>query len=301
MKTRCLKGVSLLLLVCLLFTFAACGGDPAPGITTAPETTTDTVETTTAEMTTAPVEDTTAGTEETTTEPDASGETTTAPSAGLVAPVGTDKSAIAAFYNNSANATKAYTGKVTVLRNMGTETTITKMMFGLKQILQAVLDRELKPESETKTFVNGKDPGGALLENFLPRGKGKPMSELAPAGVKSASCTKDGTGWRVELVLNLEQVNDLAVYPKHHTAVMDPLEINPASLDPFTLESAKVVYGKDGAGAKLVATVNADGYLDKLVLDAPLTISGKLGYKGNGNIETVIEGKWYGDMTFTYA
>lgn len=301
MKTRCLKGVSLLLLVCLLFTFAACGGDPAPGITTAPETTTDTVETTTAEMTTAPAEDTTAGTEETTTEPDASGETTTAPSAGLVAPVGTDKAAIAAFYNNSANATKAYKGKVTVRRDMGTETTITKMMFGLKQILQSVLDRELKPESETKTFVNGADNTGYALEKFLPRGAGKPMSELAPAGVKSASCTKDGTGWRVELVLNLEQVNDLAVYPKHHTSVMDPLEINPASLDPFTLESAKVIYGKDGAGAKLVATVNADGYLDRLVLDAPLTISGKLGYKGNGNIETVIEGKWYGDMTFTYA
>lgn len=229
----------------------------------------------------------------------------TTPAAAIKAPVGGSTAQIVAFYNQYANATKEYKGKINVQRNMGTVTKITKFGNGLlEKILQGVLDKKLKDKYENKTFVNGKNPTNSndTLEKFLPRGSNEKMSVLEAAGVKRASCMKSGTGWKVEIVLNKE-VSTIDKAPKYHSSVMDPLEIDSNSLDPFTLGDGKVIYGQINApydGATIVAIVNSKGYLDHLRMDAPLQISGKLGYKKMGNIETVIDGKFWGDMTFKY-
>ena len=316
MKIILTKISAFVLILAFIFTFAACKKNDGT-MTTAEESTassgvTAAPEVTTASVSAQPGETTAAAT-------DASGQTTSAAAAtaaatetetkapaatGINAPVGTDIADIVAFYNRHANATKEYLGKITVQRDMGTITTITKMGWGLKGILQSVLDRQLKDKSENKTFINGKNPTDSndTLEKFLPRGGGEKMSILTAPGVKRASCVKDGTGWKVVIVLKKE-VSTIDKAPKYHSSVMDPLEIDSNSLDPFTLGDGKVIYGQINApydGATLVAKFNKNGYLDHLRMDAPLQISGKLGYKNKGNIETVIDGSFWGDMTFKY-
>ena len=313
MKTK--KITALLLTFAFLLLFAACGDKPqqttAPGGTTAPgETTTAAAtdaettapgETTAAVTTTVPGETTAPATTapgETTTAP-----ATTAPVVGIDAPVGGTKAQIVAFYNRYANMTKKYTGPVTVKRDMGTVTKITKMAL-FKSILQGILDSKLQDESKTKSFNNGYvgSDKNDTLEKFLPRGAGKNMSDLSPAGVKSASCAVSAGGWVVKITLYKEVVDGLSTAPKHHSSVMDPMTINPEDLKPFTIGEGKVTYGDVNSadtGASLVATFNAKGYLTKLRMDAPLQIAGKLGFNNRG-IDTVIDGKWWGELTFTY-
>lgn len=303
MKNKAMRFTALILIFSFVFALSACKkGEPetTTAETTASEETTaeeTTAEETTGEATTTPVEETT---EESTAAP----EETTAP-AGINAPVGGSIADIVKFYNQYANATKEYQGKITVQRKMGTKTEITKFLPGLKGILQGVLDRQLKDKDETKTFVNGKNPGDSndTLEKFLPRSAGQKMSTLKPEGVKTATCVADGNGWKVVITLKKEVMNGIDTIPPHHSSVMDPLEIDNESMDPFTLGDGQVIYGQIEApnnGGTLSAKVNPNGYLDYLKLDAPLQISGKLGYKGSLNIETVIVGTFWGDLTFTY-
>ncbi len=232
-------------------------------------------------------------------------EKTTAAS-GLTAPVGGSIADIVTFYNRYANATKEYQGKITVQRKMGTITKITKMTIGAKQILQTVLNRQLKDKDETKTFINGKNPENSndTLEKFLPRSAGQKMSTLTPAGVKSAACIKDGNGWKVTITLKKEVMNGIDTIPPHHSSVMDPLEIDNESMDPFTIGKGQVVYGQTSEpnnGGTITAKVNPNGYLDYLKLDAPLQISGELGLSTfPGGLDTVIDGSFWGDLTFTY-
>lgn len=248
-----------------------------------------------APSTTAPAEETTS------TDP---GQPTT--TRGLTAPVGGNIADIVSFYNQHANATKEYKGKITVRRKMGTQTTIAEFSTGLKWILQSVLDRQLKDKDQTKTFVGGKNPADSndTLEKFLPRGAGQKMSTLIPGGVKSATCTSDGSGWKVVITLKKEVMNGISTVPPYHSSVMDPITIDDDSMDPFTLGNGQVIYGQIEApnnGGTLTAKINAKGYLDSIIIDAPLQISGELGYKGTLNIKTVIDGKFWGDLTFTYS
>jgi hypothetical protein len=298
MKNKPVKILALLLALTFVFSFSACK-KTEPGQTTTTETTaevTTLIGETTSEATTAPGETTTQGT----TVP---GDTTAVP-AGISAPVGGSISDIVAFYNQYANTTKKYMESITVKRDMGTVTQITKMAL-FKGILQDLLDKQLQDESITKTFNNGYvgSDKNDTLEKFLPRGAGKNMSDLTAAGVKSASCTTSGSGWVVKITLYKEIVSGLSTPPKHHTSVMDPMTIDPKDLDPFTIGEGKVTYGdvnsKD-TGASLTATFNDKGYLVNLRMDAPLQIAGKLGFNNKG-INTVIDGKWWGDMTFKYS
>lgn len=303
MKTKPVKFLALLLVFSFVFAFSACKGDET--VTTTSDTnavsTTRTDETSQEETSAG---DTTAPGETTTEVSTAPGETTAAP-AGITAPVGGSIADIVAFYNQYANATKEYKGKITVNRKMGTETKITEFLPLVKGVLQGVLDRQLKDKDETKTFVNGKNPsdGNDTLEKFLPRSGGQKMSVLTPAGVKFASCVIDGSGWKVSITLKKEVMNGLDSIPPYHSSVMDPLEIDNESMDPFTIGDGQVVYGQTAEpnnGGTITAKVNPNGYLDYLNLNAPLQISGKLGYKGSLNIDTVIDGRFWGEMTFTY-
>lgn len=300
MKNKAVRFTALILIFSFVFALSACKEDDK---TTTIETTTTAqtepiAEETTAEITTTPVEETT-------------GENTTAPeettaSVGITAPIGGSIADIVKFYNQYANATKEYQGKITVQRKMGTKTEITKFLPGLKGILQGVLDRQLKDKDETKTFVGGKNPTDSndTLEKFLPRSAGQKMSTLKPEGVKTATCVADGNGWKVLITLKKEVMTGIDTIPPHHSSVMDPLQIDNESMDPFTLGDGQVVYGQvvePNNGGTLTAKVNPNGYLDYLNLNAPLQISGKLGYKGSLNIDTVIVGSFWGDLTFTYS
>ncbi len=305
MKNKAVRFIALILVFSFVFAFSACKEDETQttaATTTAPAE--STAEQTTGEVLTGDV--TTDLVDQTTDETTTATQETTAATA-LTAPVGGSTADIVTFYNRYANATKEYKGKITVRRKMGTQTEIAKFFPGLKGILQNVLDRQLKDKDQTKTFVGGKNPADSndTLEKFLPRGAGQKMSTLIPGGVKSATCTSDGSGWKVVITLKKEVMNGISTVPPYHSSVMDPITIDDDSMDPFTLGNGQVVYGQIEApnnGGTLTAKVNAKGYLDSIIIDAPLQISGKLGYSGfPGGIDTIINGTFWGDLTFTYS
>ena len=192
MKTK--KLTALILVFVFVLLLAACNNNrqkttTVPATTVSEETTTeeDTTAGTTAAATTTQPGETTTG--QTTTAPgETSAQTTIAAPVGIDAPVGGSKAQIVAFYSKYANATKKYMGPITVRRDMGTVTQITKMAL-FKNLLQGILDDKLKDESKTKSFNHGYvgTDKNDTLEKFLPRGAGKNMSDLSPAGVNSAS------------------------------------------------------------------------------------------------------------------
>ncbi|HRT81946.1 MAG TPA: hypothetical protein P5127_02190, partial [Oscillospiraceae bacterium] len=267
------KFAALLLALSLLLSFAACKRQAGKGDETSSKILSETYESSTSsdDLT----EETAFSTEVTSEEESTTGEEPSSQSAtedsqkAFSAPLGGSIEEIVAFYNENANATKEYKGKVTVYRKIGIPAQISKFAPGLKGILQGVLEKNLKTKEETKTFLAGKNPDDAndTLEKFLPRGKGKKMSELKAAGVKSATCEKEGDGYKVTIVLKREVVDDLDKHPPHHTSVMDPLTLDNDSLDPFTLGKGQVIYGQIEEpfdGARLTAKVNKNGVLDYL-------------------------------------
>ena len=302
------KILALLLVFTFVFAFSACKGSTdetttaaattVPGETTSAEVTTLPGDTTAA-VTTLPGETTTAGTTlpgQTTTTPAV---TTTMPAVTIKAPVGGTPALIVAFYNQYANATKAYKGKVTIKRVDGTTGKIEKLSPDWKSIRDQatgmLADLNSYPKTATKTFVNGMN-GTDSLQKFLPRSDYKTLSELEAAGVKSATCVKNGTGWKVSIVLKPEQTTNLNDHPKYNYQCMDTVNISNDDLKPFTLGGAQVSY----QGSTITAQINSKGLLDSLTLYEPDSISGTLKYSFISLITTTIVGTWQSKTIYTY-
>jgi hypothetical protein len=293
MKSNMKKIIALLLVFCFVFAFAACKDDNEETTTAAATTSADT---TAAGETTA--EETTIAGETTTAAPTQPGETTTA-AAAIIAPVGGSIADIVKFYNQYANATKAYTGKVTIKRVDGTTGKIEALKPDWdsirKEAAGMLADLNSYPETTTKTFVNGMS-GTDSLQKFLPRSDVKTLSELQPAGVKSATCTVSGTGWKVSIVLKPETTNNLNDKPTYHSQCMDTVDISNDDLEPFTLGGAVVTY----QGGTINAQINNKGLLDSLNLFEPDSISGTLKLSFINLITTTIAGTWQSETTYTY-
>lgn len=222
--------------------------------------------------------------------------TTKKPVTGITAPAGSNISKIVTFYNQYANSAKAYKGKVKITKADGTTTVINSISGGntVKNLAQDMLpnDYSAKP---VKTFINGKASDGTTLASHLPRGEGAKMSVLQAAGVKSASCVKSGSGWKVTISLRTETVNELNGVPKYTSQCMDTLSLTADDLKPFTLESAKVNY----IGCKIIAVLDSAGRFTKLDITTPANITGKLKY-GFIGINADVTGTYEGNFTFSY-
>ena len=302
------KILALLLVFTFVFAFSACKGSTdetttAAAATTAEGDTTAEVTTlpgdTTAVVTTLPGDTTTVGTTlpgQTTTTPAV---TTTLPAVTIKAPVGGTITQIVAFYNLYANATKAYKGKVTIDRTDGTTGTIQALSPDISLIRNEATNMlkgiNTYPQHANKTFVNGMS-GTDLLQKFLPRSDYKTLSELQAAGVKSAACVKNGTGWKVSIVLKPEQTTNLNDHPKYNYQCMDTVNISNDDLSPFTLGGAKVTY----QGSTITAQINNKGLLDSLNLFEPDSISGTLKLSFISLITTTIAGTWQSETIYTY-
>lgn len=318
MKNKLTKVIALVLVLTFIFAFSACKGDNEETTTLAATTVKDettTEEVTTAEETTVPGETTAAATTvpgETTTEvttlpvetttviattvPPA---TTTKPATAIKAPVGGSISQIVAFYNQYANATKAYKGNVTIDRTDGTTGKIQALSPDISLIRNEATNMlkgiNTYPQHANKTFVNGMS-GTDSLQKFLPRSDYKTLSELQAAGVKSASCVKNGTGWKVSIVLKSEQTTNLNDHPKYNYQCMDTVNISNDDLKPFTLGGAQVSY----QGSTITAQINNKGLLDSLNLYEPDSISGTLKYSFVSLITTTVAGSWRSETKYTY-
>lgn len=323
MKSTLVKILAAAMVFAFIFAFSSCKKDSETETTTAAQTTAENTATaenttmpeetatqsetlpgeTTAAVTTLPGETTAAATTlpgQTTAASTAAA--TTKPAAGITAPVGGSMSQIISFYNQYANAMKTYKGKVTVTKSDGTVSTIKSITGGsvVKGIALDLLPNDYT-EKPTYTFINGTSTkDNKNLSKWLPRDQSAKMSEINPSdsGVKSASCVKSGSGWKINIVMKDDKTsgtNALNDKPKYVSRCMDTLDLTNEDLKPFTLENAVVNY----TGCKIDAVFDAQGRLTKLDITTPANITGKLKY-GIIGINADVTGNYRGNYTFAY-
>ena len=299
------KIIALLLALAMIFAFAACKGKDDNKDTTADST----------QGAGADVQDTQAGGEDTTAAEAPSGDSTEAPSEGgseaatqgqqggsqgsanINAPVNGKKNDIVAFFNKYATAMKQYKGKVTVKRVQGTTSKINSITGGsaIANIAQPLLPNDY-PKTATQTFNGGKASDGTTLASFLPAAK-RAAYNVNPAGVKSASCVKQGNGWKVSITLIVESGEGLTFVPTHHGSCFDTLSLTPDDFKPFSPKSTKVTY----QSGTFTFVLNADGTLASISVSEPANVVCRLTF-GNSNvgIDANFTGTWKQDFTFTY-
>lgn len=223
------------------------------------------------------------------------------PAAEIKAPVNGSKAEIVAFFNKYATAMKQYKGKVTVNRVQGTTSKINSLdpdkILGIDLIATAepLLPNDY-PKTATKTFNGGKASDGTTLASFLPAAK-RASYKVDPAGVKSASCVKQGSGWKVSITLVTESGEGLTYVPKYHGSCFDTLSLTPDDFKPFSPKSTKVNY----QSGTFTFVLNADGTLASINVSEPANVVCKLTF-GNSNvgIDANFTGTWKQDFTFTY-
>ena len=300
------KIIALLLALAMIFAFAACKGKDDNKDTTADST----------QGAGADVQDTQAGGEDTTAAEAPSGDSTEAPSEGgseaatqgqqggsqggkpsaegINAPVNGSKADIVAFFNKYATAMKQYKGKVTVKRVQGTTSKINSITGGsaIANIAQPLLPNDY-PQTATQTFNGGKAADGTTLASFLPASK-RAAYNVNPAGVKSASCVKQGNGWKVSITLIVESGEGLTFVPTHHGSCFDTLSLTKDSFGPFEPVSTKVNY----QSGTFTFVLNADGTLASINVSEPANVICKL--KKGISIDADFTGTWQQQYTFVY-
>ena len=327
MKKKLTALLAMLLAVSFVFTLAACGGDEGETTTAATteaatdvDNTTATDETTGTDVSETGTDVSETGTDVSETGTDVSttlkpGETTTKSTTTkpvtVTAPVNGSMSQVLTFYNQYANEMKSYKGKVTITKKSGTVSKITKLAtdnlpFGLGDKIRNKAEEMLPNDYEQKptyTFTNGKsNKDNKNLSNWLPRDYSSKMSELSPTGtngVKSATCVKSGSGWKVTIMMlddHTSGANALKDKPKYVSKCMDTLDLGPEKLDPFTLLEADVNYSE----CKIEAVFDSQGRMTKLDVTTPAKISGNLKGYGVTLKDTRVTGTYKGNYTFTY-
>lgn len=303
------KIIALLLALAMIFAFAACKSKDDNKDTTADST----------QGAGADVQDTQAGGEDTTAAEAPSGDSTAAPSEGgseaatqgqqggsqggqqgnkpaaeIKAPVNGSKAEIVAFFNKYASAMKSYTGKVSVKRVQGTTSKINSITGGsaIAKIAQPLLPNDY-PKTDNKTFNGGKASDGTTLASFLPAAK-RASYKVDPAGVKSASCVKQGSGWKVSITLVTESGEGLTYVPKYHGSCFDTLSLTKDSFGPFEPVSTKVNY----QSGTFTFVLNANGTLASINVSEPANVICKL--KKGVSIDADFTGTWQQQYTFVY-
>ena len=213
---------------------------------------------------------------------------------GINAPVNGSKADIVAFFNKYATAMKQYKGKVTVKRVQGTTSKINSITGGsaIANIAQPLLPNDY-PKTATQTFNGGKASDGTTLASFLPASK-RAAYNVNPAGVKSASCVKQGNGWKVSITLIVESGEGLTFVPTHHGSCFDTLSLTKDSFGPFEPVSTKVNY----QSGTFTFVLNADGTLASINVTEPANVVCKL--KKGISIDADFTGTWQQQYTFVY-
>lgn len=189
---------------------------------------------------------------------------------------------------------KSYTGKVSVKRVQGTTSKINSITGGsaIANIAQPLLPNDY-PQTATQTFNGGKAADGTTLASFLPASK-RAAYKVNPAGVKSASCVKQGNGWKVSITLVTESGEGLTFVPTHHGSCFDTLSLTKNSFGPFEPVSTKVNY----QSGTFTFVLNANGTLASINVSEPANVVCKL--KKGISIDADFTGTWQQQYTFAY-
>lgn len=306
------KLIALMLALAMIFAFAACKSDKDTDSDTTTNASQDDAnvdadapqdgndesteaDTPDGEESTAPAEDgSEAQTEGGNSSVTSSAKPNSSSSAAITAPVGGSKAEVINFFNKYASAMKSYTGKVTVKRVEGTTSKINSITGGsaIKSIAEPLLPNDY-PQTSTKTFNGGKASDGETLSHFMPADS-RSSYKVDVAGVKSASCTKQGSGWKVTFTLVRESGEGLTFVPKYHSACFDTLSLTPDDFSPFEPVSTTVNY----ECGTFTCVFNADGTIASINVSEPANVVCKL--KKGIAIDADFTGTWQQQYTFTY-
>lgn len=210
------------------------------------------------------------------------------------APVNGSKADIVNFFNKYATAMKQYTGKVTVKRVQGTTSKINSITGGdaVKNTAEPLLPNDY-PQTSTKTFNGGKASDGTTLAKFLPADD-LTAYNVPAEGVKSATCVKQGSGWKVSITLVPESGTGLQYVPKYHSKCFDTLSLSEDDFKPFTPKSTTVNY----QSGTYTFVLGADGRITSISVNEPANVVCKLSL--GFSIDADFTGTWRQDYTFTY-
>lgn len=199
---------------------------------------------------------------------------------------------ILSAYNTAANATKGYSGEVTVSKSSGV------FMDVLGNDLYSTLFRNFRGDdlsAEKATFING-NSGTDTLRDFLPPQGNVTMSTLTADGVQSALSTPIGSKRMVVINLVSEECDTLNPMPVHHSSCMDVLDLSSEDFAPFTASINELNY----TGASIIAVINASGYLEFLYMRNPIhySIEMTLGDSLNITLDVLFVMKQYIDFEY---
>lgn len=189
---------------------------------------------------------------------------------------------------------KQYTGKVTVKRVQGTTSKINSITGGdaVKNTAEPLLPNDY-PQTSTKTFNGGKASDGTTLAKFLPADD-LTAYNVPAEGVKSATCVKQGSGWKVSITLVPESGTGLQYVPKYHSKCFDTLSLSEDDFKPFTPKSTTVNY----QSGTYTFVLGADGRITSISVNEPANVVCKLSL--GFSIDADFTGTWRQDYTFTY-
>lgn len=217
--------------------------------------------------------------------------------------LGYNKNQIVAYYNSclkssysQARMTDRKTEQVTIgvdsvkFNDGGTNKAITN-------IANSIASNNQKQVDETKTFTNGRASDGTAASTYvLP-------ANLSASGVKSASVSRNGNGYKVVITLVSETCGH-NTKPPHNASCAWPLDINEVAgaLNGFAeVTQAQFKY----PGTTLTANIDAAGRVSFVRVDMPLTVTDGTGvvtaapFKGNRIIASA-HGKWVCTHTMSF-
>lgn len=233
------------------------------------------------------------------------GGTNTAAQPQASAVLGYNKNQIVAYYNTclqSSYAQSKMTDRKTEQVTIGVDSvtinggennsTITK-------VANSIASKNQKQVDESKSFSNGRASDGTAASTYvLP-------ANLTASGVKSASISKSGSGYKVVIALVAETCGHTSK-PPYNASCAWPLDINEVvgALDGFAkITQAQFAY----PGTTLTATIDAAGRVNYVRVDMPLTVTngtGEVTYNFPGLKGMVItasaHGKWVCTHTMSF-
>lgn len=210
--------------------------------------------------------------------------------AAVTAPVGGSAADILAYYNTAANQLKTYEGNMSVKRVQGTTSNLEEISIELARgVVEGILPNDWPQEKTVST-------DGAGAKDLFPVDDKPYTSALTVDGVKSATCTQDGNGYKVVITLVSEKGNDINFKPKHHGSCMDTLALTQEDLDPLTINECEITY----TGATITAKIDEYGRVTSLVVNEPVVIEGTVAWKSLNIIDVKVIGTWKQEFTVTY-
>lgn len=219
------------------------------------------------------------------------------------APVNGSISQIVEYYNKAANASKS-TKNFTATRK---ETMTGEILEGTNTILKTIavgaglLDTVNDSRTNTYVFKNGVTTDGKSAKDNLPVMGQNNMSSLKASYVKSATLTKSGSTYVVNIKLKDEKVIGLADAKQYHSC-MDTIDVGLDQIAEYGEIDGKNTTSNYKNGS-IKAVVNTAGKLNSVTLYEELTIYGKVRapkYLVNNWVNANVGGSYKQDITFKW-